>query len=334
MPMRGRARPLIRNILTLTWEARMTADTGTVAASGRLVLGLEARGMLMALAAAVIWASYMAFARAGLTVGGLEAIDVVAMRFGVAGLMMLPWLLRNNPVGLAGVGIGRSLVLTAAAGPVFLYLSAGGYSFAPLAHGAVLQPATVTLTGIVFSALLVGDRPSPRRLAGIAVMLVGLACVAGSGFSSGDARSPIGDVMFVAAGFLWGTFAVFQKRWSLNAMQTTAVVCVMSAVAFMPGYLTTHGPERLLALPLGTLIVNLVIHGVLSGVVAVIAFARAVEILGPGRVSLFPALVPALAILIGLPVTGESPTPMELAGVVLVMGGLGLALSLFSRLRP
>jgi hypothetical protein len=49
-----------------------------------------------------------------------------------------------------------------------------------------------------------------------------------------------------------------------------------------------HGPAGLLALPAGTLAQQIIIHGVLSGIVAVFAFGRAVELLGSPRAAAFP----------------------------------------------
>jgi hypothetical protein len=54
-------------------------------------------------------------ARAGI-LGGLSAIDLIFMRFLVAGLIMLPFLVRWGLPELAGIGLKRGLILTALAG--------------------------------------------------------------------------------------------------------------------------------------------------------------------------------------------------------------------------
>jgi drug/metabolite transporter (DMT)-like permease len=64
----------------------------------------------------------------------------------------------------------------------------------------------------------------------------------------------------------------------------------------------------------------------LSGVVAVILFTRAAELLGPARAAIFPALVPGAAILIGIPVAGEWPNAWQIAGLALVSLGLLVAI--------
>jgi drug/metabolite transporter (DMT)-like permease len=67
---------------------------------------------------------------------------------------------------------------------------------------------------------------------------------------------------------------------------------------------------------------------VLAGALAVIAYGKAVASLGAGRAAIFPALVPAFSLIIGVPVTGEVPTAPQLVGITIVSIGLVLALDL------
>lgn len=278
-------------------------------------------GIALGLFAAAIWGSYLALSRAGIT-SGLQASDIAFIRYGVAGLIMLPWLLRQGVSDLAGVGWRRSTMLAVLVGPPFILIGVGGYSFAPLAHGAVVQPAALTIGGLVLAMVVLRDRPTAARIAGTAVILAGLAVIAGPGLLTGDAMTSLGDAMFAAAGLMWAGFSVLQRRWSLNPLQATAAVSVLSALVYVPGYLWLTGIDRLAALPLPMLATQILVQGVLSGVVAVIAFSRAVQLLGASRAAAFPALVPAVAILIGVPVTGEIPTALQAGGLVLVTLGL------------
>ncbi|MNC99656.1 EamA-like transporter family protein [compost metagenome] len=75
------------------------------------------------------------------------------------------------------------------------------------------------------------------------------------------------------------------------------------------------------------------IQGGLSGVLAVVAFAVAVTILGASRAAVFPALVPSAGILVGIPLTGEWPSPLQWVGVALVTVGLIAALGVRVRFR-
>ena len=55
-------------------------------------------------------------------------------------------------------------------------------------------------------------------------------------------------------------------------------------------------------------------QGIASGVIALIGFGEAIRRLGAGGAALFPSLVPAAAVLIGIPVTQELPAPLQAAG--------------------
>jgi drug/metabolite transporter (DMT)-like permease len=59
--------------------------------------------------------------------------------------------------------------------------------------------------------------------------------------------------------------------------------------------------------------------------VALFAFSRAVQDLGASRAALFPALSPGVAILLGIPVTGEVPSLIQLTGLAILTMGLVVA---------
>lgn len=284
-------------------------------------------GFALGLLAALIWGGYLALARAGVA-AGLAAGDIAFIRYGVAGLVMAPWLLTHRPATLAGVGWSRGLILTALVGPLFILIGVGGYGYAPLAHGAVLQPAALTLAGMGLAAWVLKDRLTRARLGGALVIILGLAVIAGPGLLGGGAQTALGDAMFVVAGLMWAGFTVLTRRWGIAPLAATAAVSVLSLLVYGPSYLAFAGVERLLAQPWSVLFPQIAVQGLLSGVVAVIAFSAAVQRLGAGRAAVFPALVPAVAIMLGVPIVGEWPTGVQLAGLAIVSAGLALAAGL------
>ncbi len=284
-------------------------------------LSPTARGVAYGVAAVAIWGIYLAFARANVSAGVLPE-DLAFVRYAVAGAIMLPWLMSHAPATLAGIGWLRGVVLSLLAGPLFILVGASGFLFAPLSHGAVVQPAAITVAGLALGALLLGDRLTRVRVSGAAVILAGLALVAGPGAISGGVHGLVGDALFALAGMMWAGFAVLSKRWSVSPIAATAVVSVLSAVIYTPLFLATRGLDALLAQAPAVLLQQIVVQGVLSGVVAVFAFGRAVELLGSPRAAALPALVPVVAILTGVPVTGELPTLLQTIGLIVVTLGL------------
>ena len=163
------------------------------------------RGMALGAAAALIWGLYLALARQGVS-SGLSPVDIAAFRYIPAGLVMAPWLwLKRREI--AAIGWRRALVLTALAGPLFILLGVGGYRYAPLAHGAVIQPAIVTSLSMVLAAIVLGEKPGPSRILGVAFILAGIAVIAGPGLWRVTDMTPLGDAMFAGAGILsrWHT---------------------------------------------------------------------------------------------------------------------------------
>lgn len=284
----------------------------------------ERLGVALGTLAAAIWGTYIAMVNQGVRLG-LTAADLAFIRYATAGLILFPWFLRHSPRTLAGMGWFRGGALALLAGPAFVLVGASGFLFAPLAHSAVLQLGAVALMGVVLSAMLVGDRPTRRGIAGMCIVVAGLAITAGPGLLQGGSAVWKGDLLFLCAGSMWALFTVLQRRWAVRPIAATAAVSVLSGMVYGPWYLVSVGPERLMSTGPTVLLSQVLVLGVLSGVVALFAFARTVEYLGPGRASLFPALAPGIAILSGIPIAGAMPTAWQLVGLAVLSLGMLIA---------
>lgn len=275
-------------------------------------------GATMALGASLSFAA----ARAGI-LGGLLAVDMIFARFIVAGLIMLPLLVRFGVRDLAGIGWRRALVLTFLGGAPFALLQTGGYGFAPLAHGAVIAPSTVTIVSTIGAALFLRERLSRNHLVGAAIVLGGIVLVGWDGLvQPSDERAWLGDLMFFVSSVLWAGFTLLLRHWRVPALRATAVVSVLSCLVATPVYLTAMGTAHLQALPLGSLAFQGLVQGGLQGAVTMVAYSQAVMLLGVSRAVLFPAIVPAVSVMLGIPIVGEIPSVLQVAGLGLVTLGL------------
>ncbi|HTR84740.1 MAG TPA: DMT family transporter [Reyranella sp.] len=284
-------------------------------------------GATMALGASVAFAA----ARAGI-LGGLQVVDLIFARYIVAGLIMLPLLLRFGLFGFAGIGWRRSLVLTILGGAPFALLQTGGYGFAPLAHGAVIAPATVTIVSTVGAALFLRERLGRNHMVGAAIVLAGIVLIGWDGLvQPAGARAWLGDLLFFLSSLLWAGFTLLLRHWRLSALRATAVVAVLSALLTTPAYFLWASPEHLRTLPLGMLAFQGLIQGGVQGALTMYAYGQAVMLLGVSRAVLFPAIVPALSVLIGIPIVGEIPGLLQVAGLALVTLGLMTTIGVFRR---
>lgn len=285
----------------------------------------ERYGLAYGAFAATIWGGYLAISRQGIA-AGLTAADLAFLRYATAGLLLLPWFISHQPLKLAGIGWMKGGALALLAGPLFVLVGASGFNFAPLAHSAVIQLGSLTLMGILLSLLLTGERSGRRRLLGVTIIVSGLAITAGPDLLAGGSSTWKGDLLFAAAGTMWALFTVLQRRWTVSPIAATAVVSVISGLVYSSIYIATHDLSALLHVGPAILTQQVIVLGALSGVVALFAFSRAVQYLGPARASLFPAFAPAIAILIGIPLAGEVPTALQMAGLAVLSLGLILAI--------
>lgn len=299
-----------------------------------LALGY-AFGITMAVGAATSFA----MARAG-ALRGLAPEDMILARGAVAGLVMLPFLIKWDLPTLAGIGWRRGVLMLLTGGPLFAFLQTGGYTFAPLAHGAVIAPSTVTILSTLGAVLLLGERLTRWHVAGGMTVIAGVVLVSWNGFTGSAVTDStwIGDLMFVASSLLWASFTVLMRKWRIDPMRATAVVAVLTALIVVPGYLAYRGFGRLATLPADALLAQGIAQGLIQGVVTLLAYSKAIAILGVSRAVLFPAIVPAISILIGIPVVGEWPDHLQITGLALVTIGLLVAVGLVARiaafLRP
>jgi drug/metabolite transporter (DMT)-like permease len=308
---------------TATWAAPAAAP----AEATRL-----AAGIAVGLTAASIGALYTVYARWGIA-HGLHASDLTALRFGVAGLLMLPLLLhtlhRRREVLLERWRLW--LAVAALAGTPFGLLMFGALQFAPSSHAAVFPFAAMSVAGLVLSALVLGDRFTPRKGLGIGIVLAGLLLLSGVDAASFSGRALMGDAMFVAAGTLWAGFGILLRRHRMDPLLATAVISVSALLTYVPVYLAVEGTARLAAASATVLWTEVLVQGAVAGAGTLFTYATMVRLLGPARAAVFPALAPGLAALMAWPVLGHVHTVAETAGLVVVMAGLIIAVSTSAR---
>ena len=273
--------------------------------------------------AALIWGAWPVVSRFGVQ-QTLTAYDVTALRFAVAGLVLLPLVWRH---GFGRVGWFGALVLAAGAGVPYVLITVSGLALAPAGHAGVIIPSCMLTLSMIGGWLWLGDRPGRVRLTGVAVILSGVALTGWRGLSGGGETAWIGDLMFLASGLLWATYTVASRRWSVEPLHATALVSVLSMMLYLPIYLLFCEP-RVFDAPATEIVVQAGFQGLFAGILALLFYTRAVAILGAARGALFAALVPGLAVLLAFPLLGESPSALELVGVVAVTVGMVLALGL------
>jgi drug/metabolite transporter (DMT)-like permease len=299
-----------------------------LAASHSVAFGVTC-GAMMAFAAA----SSFAAARFGM-LGGVAPDKLVVLRFLIASVFFLPFLMRWGLFSLAGVGWPRGLTLLLAGGPVFAWLQFAAYRYAPLAHGAIINPPTVAILSTIAAAVFLKERISGHHVAGAALVIGGVVLLGWDGVANTvDPGAWIGDLMFVASAVLWACFTVLLRHWRLSAVRAVAVVSVLSTIILLPVYAISGELRPLLATSSSVLLTQGLVQGLLQGLIGTTAYSHAIRVLGVSRAVLFPATIPALAILPGIPIIGEKPSAAQIAGLGVVTTGLLVASGIWRMFR-
>lgn len=282
-------------------------------------------GYVYGLLAATIWGSWMVVTRLGVTTGLSEA-DIIVLRFGIAGIILLPIVFRHGLlVGGANRNILCSMVLATGAGVPYVLLFAKGLSCAPTAHG-ILTPAFVPIFTMLLSLVFLKVKPSISQLGGTILSIVGavLLIMENDNYRNGDLI--LAHLMFIGAAACWAVYTVASKVWKVEPLHGVAIVAVLSSVIYLPYYFSFHG-NTIFHVPLFTLGFQALMQGVLVSIVALIAYSKTVQILGTMRAALFPILMPVIATLLAIPILGEWPSLKVKEGMFLIC--MGLALTFF-----
>jgi drug/metabolite transporter (DMT)-like permease len=277
------------------------------------------RGALYGIAAVAIWASWIVAVRLGIRTS-LTPWDIVAIRSGVAGLILLPFLLKK---GLAADRLGwpgLAAIILGGGAPMVL-VSYGGLLFAPAAHAASLYTALIPLYVAMSAAVVLGEAFTVAKRIGLVLIGTGaLGIVWGAGGTIGS-RQNIGHAMFIAAGMLWASYIVAMRKARLEGLHAAAIAAVGSLIAYVPVYASIFGTSLFNA-PWRDLVVQAFVHGFLVAVISFVCIGRAVSILGASNGSSFAALAPATTAILAIPILGEWPAANDWIAMLLMSGGV------------
>ncbi len=292
-----------------------------------MALKTQWAGLGYGLAAVAAYTAFMILTREVVVSGRLEAVDLVAVRFLFAGLFFLA--LRRVPgatLSNSCIDWRKALALALMLGPPYVLLVSSGLTLSPARDAATFINGSMVLSSAAFAFLILRERFSAIKLLGLGILASGLA-LSGGVFAANWNLSP-GLGLFILGGVLWAAYGVLLKKWNLSGFQAAEVTSILPLVTFVPIVLVLRW-DRWIAYDLSTIVWNGLFQGVLVAGLALIAFSKSVEILGPSRSSLLMPLVPIFTLVAGALILKESPELHETGGTLLVVLGI-----LFGLARP
>lgn len=254
---------------------------------------------------------------------GLTSHDLLALRFGIAGVLLLPGFVAGGVRTCNGVGWGRGTLLAIMSGFPMSFLLLTGVTYAPAAHGATIGPGLVTVISIIGSVVLFGAVITRQLVLGIIGVLLGLVCLGIAGTTHTNPSILFGDLCFVGVGLIWGMYPLLVQLWRLDALKVTSIVAVLSMV-YLPFYALFFFRGFDVA-PWWVIVLHGFNQGVLNVILGLWLWSLAARALGPAVAGRFPPTIPVIGTLLAIPVLGEIPTGLQVAGIALIIGGLFVA---------
>jgi drug/metabolite transporter (DMT)-like permease len=310
------------------------------AASSSFRLSPRAVGIAAAVITVLVWTGFIIVARAS-AARSLSPLDLAVARILGASLILVPWgawlaarqrraggAERGSLFGLSPLPLRLSALAGIFGGVAYAVLAYSGFFFAPAAHASVLLPGSLPLWTALLAALVLGDRITPLRAAGLALIVAGDLLVGGRSLlhalEGGDVWK--GDLLFMSAAFSWACYSIVVRRNALDAVRTTIAITVFALLTYVPAYALLAGVgvlhSRLPTAPWGEIAFQMVFQGVGSVVVSGITFTKMIGYFGPVRSTMITALVPGLSALGAVAFLGEPMHWTLIAGLGLVTAGI------------
>ncbi|KEA62664.1 Permease of the drug/metabolite transporter (DMT) superfamily [Marinobacterium lacunae] len=210
--------------------------------------------------------------------------------------------------------------MVAGFGAPYVLLISLALKTAPASAAGSINPGMMAVTSLLLGWIIFRDRIGRVRIGGAVLILVGIAL-----FTELVGSFTVGHLILMGTGIMWAIYALIVRCTNIPALSATAVVAIGSAVIYLPVYIVAL-PKRIAAAPLQDILMQAGFQGVLVSVLAIYAFNRSAELLGPLVGATLPALIPVTTLGLGVLLLGETVgiEHMVSAGAI----GTGVALIL------
>jgi drug/metabolite transporter (DMT)-like permease len=203
--------------------------------------------------------------------------------------------------------------------------SAMGIRLLGSGHASIIA-YTMPLWAVTFAMLFAGERPTPTRLAGLALGLTGMAILLSGQFGI-LAVAPLGAAFMLMSAISWGAGTVVQKNvaWRASTMSLTAWQLLIGGLPISAVALVIEVPhlQPVSAVAVWATVYSLAVPMILCW----FAWFRIVNLVPVSVSSVSTLMIPVVGVISGAVVLGEAIGWREAGALVLVCMALALVLT-------
>lgn len=277
-------------------------------------------GCLAALAVVFIWSSWLVASRSG-ALSGLTVYDLAALRYGISGLVALPFVLYFKP--WKTLSIGQMAVLTVLLGPVYILLVFNGFVFAPAAHGGIFMNGVLPVMTLAIGWLWLREAPRWQQLIAAAIILLSTILVVADQSKIAVAGSWRGDLLFLAAAVFFSVYMILGRLWRISTTQVLLCSSVLNAIIYLPlWYLFL--PSSFADASQNQIIIQSFYQGFVPTLLGILLLTAAVRQIGSSMAAAFMAAVPGMGALLSLMFLGEVLGALSWVALGLLTAGIAM----------
>jgi drug/metabolite transporter (DMT)-like permease len=184
---------------------------------------------------------------------------------------------------------------------------------------AAVAVASMPLFAALFSSLY-GERPTQREGLGLAIGFIGVVVL---NLGSGLSASRLGAAALLLAAMCWALGSVWSKRQDMpKGPMNTAAQMLCASVALI--LVALGAGERLPAHPTVHATIALAYLIVFGSIIAFSAYLYVLKHVRPALATSYAYVNPPVAVLFGLVLVGEHVGPYDIAGMAIILLGVGV----------
>ena len=194
-------------------------------------LSPRALGLLCALGFFCVWTSFIVYSRAGM-LSGLTPYDVAALRFAVAGILVLPFAIAWWPRHLTPL----AMVVMASFGPGAIYavLTFLGLSQSSAAYAGVFSNGSLPVFTMLLAFGFTREVPTRYQVIAVSTLMAGALLVGWQGIWQGGEDVVMAIVFFLCASAVLSFYVFGVKHWKLAPREALALVTLPNALIYLP----------------------------------------------------------------------------------------------------